>query len=145
MEWEEETFKIDSTDWKVELRKEQCYNDNIKEIKVKVSPAGDVFEFISGPAKGEQLFVKYENFLNYLAQAKGCTPAEAEMKYLMTRDEFSEKIKQIKASEGGYKAFLEKEIKNHQAGCWNSQMKCFRTGDSWAIWLLNRQFGGDDV
>lgn len=48
--------------------------------------------------------------MRHVASAKNCTTKEAEEKYLMTKEQFKEKMKKIEASEGGCEAFFDKEI-----------------------------------
>jgi len=126
LEFEEDTFKIDSTGWKEEVR-----TVDWEKQKVKVSPQGDVLEYMEWLAKGEQLFITYANFINYVAQAKGCSIQEAEQKYLLTREELQKKMKGI-----DYTAFYNSQIKGHLAGFWGpNDGRCSAVGERSGVWL----------
>jgi len=139
LEFEADTFRIDSTNRKQEIRKV-----NGHDTLMKVSPAWDVIEYLEyfknkrwevTCKRGEQLFIGYDNFIKYVAQAKWCSVPQAEQRYLLTREELRTKMSQIK-----YKEFYEQEIKWHLAGFWFVIFKrCFFVGTRSDIWLA----GGD--
>jgi len=130
LEFEADTFKIDSSGRKQETRKV-----NGKDMLMKVHPAWDVLEYVDWPTKWEQLFIGYDNFINYVAQAKWCSVQQAEQKYLLTKKELKAKMSQI-----DYKVFYKKEIKWHLAGFWFVIFKrCFFVGTRSDMWLS----GGD--
>lgn len=133
LEFEEDTFKIDSSDWKEETR-----TVNGKDAIVKVSPQWDVLEYLEWPAKGEQLFITYASFIQYVAQAKWCTVQEAEQKYLLTKEELQTKMKQVY-----YKDFYNTQIKWHLAGYWDpNDKKCFFVGTRSKVWLAGGRNAG---
>ncbi len=138
LEFEEDTFKIDSTSWKEETR-----TVNGASQKVKVSPQGDVIEYLEWPAKGEQLFITYDSFIQYVAQAKWCSTQEVEQKYLLTKEELQAKMKQV-----NYTEFYNSQIKGHLAGFWNPNgKKCYDVGKRSDIWLAgghNAAFNQND-
>ncbi len=133
LEFEEDTFKIDSTSWQEETR-----TVNGASKKVKVSPQWDVLEYLEWPAKGEQLFIIYAGFIKYVAQAKWCSVQEAEQKYLLTREELQTKMKQV-----DYTEFYNSQIKGHLAGCWDpGNKRCYDVGSRSFIWLAGGLFAG---
>lgn len=131
LEFEDHTFKIDSTGWKEEERN----MDPREKIKVKINPTGDVVEYLEWPAKGEQLFIGYDTFIRELCKAKNCSQEEAEKKYLMTEDEFKEKMKDKPSDSEEYKKFFDKEVEWRLAGYWSSHHKEFYNFLKSVIWL----------
>lgn len=139
LEFEKDTFKIDSTGWKEEERK--VYNQS-EPMKVKVNETGDVVEYIDWPAKGEQIFIGYDAFLREVCKAKNCSPQEAETKYLMTREEFKQKMADKPDNSDEYKKFFDKEVKWHLAGYWLPGDETFDSvGGRSSVWLA----GGSDA
>lgn len=103
---EKETFKVNSIGWKEITRKDEYWNN----IKIKKSPKGDIFEYLDWSAKGKQIFRNYKLFLKYVAKNLKCTPEKVKSTYLMTSEQFEKRMQTIEESEGGYKAFFNKEI-----------------------------------
>lgn len=136
LEFEEDTFKIDSKGWKEE--EWEVYNQ--QPIKVKVNATWDVVEYLEWPAKWEQIFITYDAFIREVMKAKNCSKEEAEQKYLMTVDEVLEKMKDKPNNSDEYKKFFNKEVKEHLAGCWGREGKGFGgVGKRSIVWLA----GGD--
>ncbi len=141
LEFEKDTFKIDSKGWK-EATDE---NDPIswkfvdKWIRVKVNPAWDVVEYLEDKRdckKWEQIFIDYDNFLGYVATDKHCSREEVEKKYLMTKAEFKEKMKDKPYSSEAYKKFFNEEVKDHLTGYWDPGKKTFYLiGEKSDVWL----------
>ena len=122
LEFEEKTFKIDSTWWKEEER----FVDGQKEkIKVKVNHAWDVMEYLEWAAKGEQIFIGYEAFIKHVAEAKNCSPEEVAKKYLMTIEELEKKMSDKPDGSKEYEDFFNKEIKWVLAGHWDPNDETF--------------------
>ena len=129
LEFEKDTFKIDSTWWKEPTEGKFAWN------WVKVNPAWDVIENLE---TGEQLFIDYDKFLGYVAEEKWCTPQEVEKKYLMTKEEFKEKMKDIPKHSDRYKDFYNNDIKGHLAGYWNpSNKRFFGVGGRSHMWVVD--------
>ena len=124
LEFEKETFKIDSADWR-EATKEEAEQNRLlnkfvgKSPKVKVNATGDVVEYIEWEAKWEQLFITYDVFLREVCKAKKCSPEEAEAKYLMTLEEINHKMADKLSDSESYKKFFNEEINHHIAGSWH--------------------------
>ncbi len=136
LEFEEDTFKIDSKGWKEEKR--NVYNKG--EMKVKVNATWDVVEYLEWPAKWEQIFITYDAFIREVMKAKNCSKEEVEQKYLMTVDELKEKMKDKPDRSDEYKKFFNKEVKGHLAGYWNPNNDIFSNiGERSHVWLA----GGD--
>lgn len=136
LEFEENTFKIDSTGWTVATELNSKQNPilhsfiNPRRI-VKVNWTGDVLEFLDWPAKWEQLFISYDAFIREVMKAKNCTQEEIETKYLMTTDEFQEKMANKPDNSEEYTSFFNKEIspvlpwyKNPANGRFNGVGEC---------------------
>lgn len=138
LEFEENTFKIDSTWW--EETTIDTYNG--KPIKVKENTTWDVVEYLEWPAKWEQIFITYDAFIREVMKAKNCSKEEVEKKYLMTVDELHEKMKDKTSSSDEYKIFFNKKFNVHLAGYWNPDYEIFY--DVWErsnVWLV----GGANV
>lgn len=132
LEFEEDTFKIDSKGWKEEKR--DVYGK--WKMKVKVNATGDVVEYLEGEAKWEQIFITYDAFIREVMKAKNCSKEEVEKKYLMTIDEFKEKMKDKPDGSEEYKKFFNKEVKGHLAGYWHPNLKEFDDiGGRSNVWL----------
>ena len=69
--------------------------------------------------KGEQLFIDYDIFIDYVAKDKGCSIQEAEARYMMTIKELKEKMKDKPSGSEAYKKFQAEEINGHNAGYWH--------------------------
>ena len=133
LEFEKDTFKIDSKGWKEEKR--DVYGKG--KMKVKVNATGDVVEYLEGDAKWEQIFITYDAFIREVCKAKNCSKEEAEKKYLMTRDELKEKMKDKPDGSEEYKKFFNDEVKGHLAGSWHPTHKIFsHIGDRSTVWLV---------
>ena len=138
LEFEENTFKIDSTWW--EETTIDTYNG--KPIKVKENTTWDVVEYLEWPAKWEQIFITYDAFIREVMKAKNCSKEEVEKKYLMTIDELKEKMKDKPDGYDEYKKFFNKEVKGHLAGYWRPNDEKFSgIGDRFIVWLA----GGDSA
>ena len=132
LEFEKDTFKIDSKGWKEEKR--DVYGKG--KMKVKVNATGDVVEYLEGDAKWEQIFITYDAFIREVCKAKNCSREEAEKKYLMTRDELKEKMKDKPDGSEEYKKFFNDEVKGHLAGYWDPNDKEFYDiGERSNVWL----------
>lgn len=139
LEFEEDTFKIDSTWWKE--TKKDAYN--WKPIKVKENATGDVVEYLEWPAKWEQIFITYAAFIREVCKAKNCSKEEAKKKYLMTIVELKEKMKDKPDGSEEYKKFFNKEVKDHFAGYWNPSGKRFSNVGGWSsVWLADGDAAG---
>ena len=157
LEFEDHTFRISSEGFKEVTAESAKNNPNLqkfldKEIKVKANTAWDVVEYLEDTMdedgkitcrKWEQLFVGYDQFIKYVAADKHCTKEEVEKKYLMTRDELEEKMKDKPDESEKYEEFLNKEIKGHLAGYWDPDDKFFSNWIGWRsyIWLV----GGHNI
>ena len=132
LEFEEDTFKIDSKGWKEEKR--DVYGKG--QMKVKVNATWDVVEYLEWPAKWEQIFITYDAFIREVMKAKNCSKEEVEKKYLMTVDELKEKMKDKPDGSDEYKKFFNKEVKDHLAGYWHPDDKRFlNIGARSNVWL----------
>ncbi len=132
LEFEEDTFKIDSKGWKEEKRK--IYGE--WKIKVKVNATWDVVEYLEWLAKWEQIFITYDAFIREVMKAKNCSKEEVEQKYLMTDDELEEKMKDKPSNSEEYKKFFTNEVKDHLAGFWGPRHEKFlAVGDRFNVWL----------
>lgn len=137
LEFEEDTFRINSKGWKEEKR--NVYGK--WEMKVKVNATGDVVEYLEGDAKGEQIFITYDAFIREVMKAKNCSKEEVEKKYLMTIDELKEKMKDKPDGSEEYKKFFNKEVKGHLAGYWDPNSKRFNgIGGRSNVWLAGGNF-----
>ena len=86
--------------------------------------------------KWEQIFIDYDTFIGYVADDKHCTIEEAEKKYMMTKDEFKQKMNTIN-EEWTYNDFYNNEIKGHLSGYWHPGTKKFYSlGNRSSIWLV---------
>lgn len=133
LEFEADTFKIDSKGWKETQR--DVYN--WKPIKVKENATWDVVEYLEWPSKWEQIFITYDAFIREVMKAKNCGKEEVEKKYLMTLDEFQEKMKEYPTNSDEYKKFFNKEIKDHLAGYWHPKDKKFNLlEEQSSVWLV---------
>jgi hypothetical protein len=133
LEFEEDTFKIDSKGWKEEKR--NVYGKG--EMKVKVNATGDVVEYLEGEAKGEQIFITYDAFIREVMKAKNCSKEEVENKYLMIREEFEQKMKDKPDNSPEYKKFFNEEVKGHLVGYWGPDYKRFYyIGERSNVWLV---------
>ena len=145
LEFEPDTFKIDSTDWIEVTKKNSKDHPEIEKfidkwVKVKVNATGDVVEYLEWSAKWEQLFITYDAFIREVMKSKNCTQEEVEAKYLMTVDEFKQKMEDKPDNSEEYNKFFEQEVKWHLAGYWNPDSKGFYDiGDRSDMWLA----GGD--
>lgn len=140
LEFEPDTFKIDSTGWKevTEADKDDPIFGQFvgKKPKVKVNATRDVVEYLDGSAKWEQIFITYDAFIREVMKAKSCTREEAERKYLMTTDELEKKMRDKPNYSEEYKKFFDQEIKWHLAGFWHSFNNIFyTTGSRSNMWL----------
>lgn len=130
LEFENDTFKIDSTWWKEEER--GAYPNWA--IKVKVNATWDVVEYLGSQAKWEQIFITYDAFIREVMKAKNCSKEDVEKKYIMTVDEIKEKMKDKPNKSDEYKEFFNEEIKDYVAGFW-SPSSDFCLGGSFSMWL----------
>ena len=141
LEFEPDTFKIDSTGWKEVTDADK--DDPIfgkfvgKEPKVKVNVTWDVVEYLDWPAKGEQIFITYDAFIREVKEDKNCIQEEVETKYLMTVDEFKEKMKDKTWNSEEYKKFFDQEVEWHLAGYCNPYHNkgFWNMGNRSQIWL----------
>lgn len=140
LEFEEDTFKIDSKGWKEEW---EVYNQ--QPIKVKINATWDVVEYLEWPAKWEQIFITYDAFIREVMKVKNCSQEEVEQKYLMTVDELQEKMKDKPSGSDEYKKFFNKEVSGHLAGYWYPGYDRFHGIGAWShVWLVggcNANFG----
>lgn len=145
LEFEDDTFKIDST-WRKEIsikddsifnmvppfslisRFTDVFSD--KNFKIKMNEKWDVIECLNWSKKWEQFFLTYEAFIRELTKTKNCNQEEAESKYLMTIDEFSQKMEDKPYSSEEYKKFFNEQIKTHLVGCRDPSSKEFCDVDS---------------
>ena len=129
LEFEKDTFKIDSTWWEIPTEGKFAWK------WVKVNPAWDVTEDLT---TWEQIFIDYDKFLEYVAADKWCTIQEVEKKYLMTKEEFKEKMKDMPDGSAEYKEFYNKDIEGHLAGYWSPDSEEFyEVGERSNIWLAD--------
>jgi hypothetical protein len=63
--------------------------------------------------------------LREVCKIKKCTPQEAKEKYLMTQEEFQEKMKDKTDGSEEYKKFFNEQIKTHLVGCRDPRSKEF--------------------
>lgn len=141
LEFEPDTFKIDSTGWVEATKKNLANHPEIEKfidkwVKVKVNATGDVVEYLDGPAKWEQIFITYEALIREVMKVKNCTQKEVETKYLMTVEEFKKKMEDKPNNSEQYTKFFNEEIKWHLAGDWDPGYNAF-TND-WSrstMWL----------
>ena len=147
LEFEENTFKIDSTNWIGATKKNSKDHPEIEKfidkwVKVKVNATGDVVEYLEWSAKWEQLFITYDAFIREVMKSKNCTQEEVEAKYLMTVDEFKQKMEDKPDNSEEYNKFFEQEVKWHLAGYWDPSTKGFyNIGARSSLWLA----GGDNA
>lgn len=141
LEFEEDTFKIDSNEW-IEVTEENAKDyPKIKQfidawIKVKTNATWDVVEYIEWSEKWEQIFLTYDVFIREVMKVKNCSKEEVENKYLMTIEEFKEKMKDKPRNSEEYKKFFNEEIKGHLAGYWDPFIKKFVDVEEYStIWL----------
>ena len=144
LEFEPDTFKIDSTGWREITEADitsRIFSKFVgKRPRVKANITGDVVEYLDWPAKGEQIFITYDAFIREVKKDKNCTQEEVEAKYLMTVDEFKQKMEDKPDNSEEYNKFFEQEVKWHLAGYWNPDSKGFYDiGDRSDMWLA----GGD--
>ena len=95
--FEKKSFRIDSTWWKqvmahTEWKIPVLMNGDFKN--------GDVIEYLPWGSldtrSWKQVFLDYDKFVGYVSKEKGCSPEEVPAEYLMTPDEFSEKMSKLK-------------------------------------------------
>lgn len=140
LEFEKDTFKINSRDWQ-EVTKEDKRNPILakfigKEQTVKVNATWDVLEYLEWPAKWEQIFLTYEALIREVKKAKNCTREEVETKYLMTIDDLKKKMKYKPDDSEEYKEFFTQELNWHLSGCWSPNDKTFYgVGTQSTVWL----------
>ena len=148
LEFEKDTFKI-SSEWWEEVTKETAKKNPVlqkfldKGIKVKANATWDVVEYMEDTVnwellckKWEQIFIDYDKFVDYVALDKQCSREEVEKRYLMTRDELKEKMKDKPSGSEEYKKFFNEEVNGHLAGFWNSYNEGFsNVGERSNIWL----------
>jgi len=141
LEFEEYTFKISSKGWKEVTNKDK--NDSIlgkfvwKKPKVKANATWDVVEYLDGDAKWEQIFITYDAFIREVCKAKNCSQEVVESRYMMTIDEFQEKMKDKPDNSPEYKKFFNEEVKGPLAGFWNPDYKKFYdVGVLSHVWLV---------
>lgn len=143
LEFEEDTFKIDSTWWDVIERKGWGYSGKSEMFKVKISPDRDVYEFLEWPQKWEQIFCYYKSFIKYVAADKKCTVEQAEDKYLLSKYEFlhilnmrerREKISEYDQT----REFVSNNLEQHMAGYFDNREKRFYSvGSRASFWLID--------
>jgi len=152
LEFEKDTFKI-SSEWWEEVTKETAKKNPVlqkfldKGIKVKANATWDVVEYMEETVnwnlickKWEQIFIDYDKFIGYVATDKHCTIEEAEQKYMLTRDEFKEKMKDKPNDSEEYKKFFNEEVNDHLAGCrYQNNKRFYDVGERSGVWLV----GGD--
>lgn len=127
LEFEKDTFKIDSTWWK---RVKKWWRN------VKINDTGDVTEYLDWDQKWEQIFITYDAFIREVCKAKNCSKEEVEKKYLMTMDEYKQKMKVIDEA-WAYNEFYDKEVKDHLAGSWIPDNETFyNVGERSHVWLV---------
>ena len=148
LEFAEDTFRIESKDWE-EVTDKDTNNEFLakfvwKWVRVKANDSWNVVECLEDCIigdqkcnKGEQLFIDYDIFIDYVAKDKGCSIQEAEARYMMTIKELKEKMKDKPSGSEAYKKFQAEEINGHNAGCWNPLVKKFYgVGERSYIWLV---------
>ncbi len=141
LEFEKDTFKIDSKGWKEE--EWEVYNQ--QPIKVKVNATWDVVEYLEWPAKWEQIFITYDAFIREVMKAKNCSQQEVEQKYLMTIDELQEKMKDKPSHSEEYKKFFINEVKDYLAGYWYPyNKKLLAIWRDSRVWLAGGNFANFD-
>ncbi len=137
LEFEKDTFKIDSTLW------EEPDYGIFKGKKVKVHPKWNVVEYLEDYIrdgelikKWEQIFINYDNFISHVAEQKKCSIEEAEEKYMMTEDEYKQKMRSIDRA-WIFHDFYIREIKEHLSGYWYPDREKFDDLGRWAnFWLV---------
>lgn len=142
LEFEWDTFKVDTTWWNEKTRgfyiwKMKCKLDSDQFIIEYFDENFDIFN-----VKWEQIFITYSIFVREVMKAKNCSKEEVEKKYLMTVDEFKEKMKDKPSDSDEYKEFFNKEIASHLSG-WTLQYDA-TVSDVWdvsVVWLA----GGSQV
>lgn len=142
LEFENDTFKIDSKWWREVTNKDK--DDPFlgkfvwKKPKVKANDTWDVVEYLDGDAKWEQIFITYDAFIREVKKAKNCTTQEeVEKKYLMTEDELKEKMKDKPSGSKEYEKFYNQEVKDHLAGYWDPGDEKFSdVGGRSGVWLV---------
>lgn len=127
LEFEKDTFKIDSKWWKETIIKWWR--------KVKTNWIWDVLEYLDGDAKWEQIFITYDAFIREVCKAKNCNKEEVEKKYLMTTHEFEEKMKDKPSGSEEYKKFFNDEIKGYLSGYWHPIEEDYGVGKLSNVWL----------
>ena len=149
LEFEKNTFKIDSTDWKEVTEADK--DDSIlaefvgNDPKVKVNITRDVVECLEWPAKWEQIFLTYDAFIREVMKAKKCTQEEVESKYLMTLNELAQKMKDKPYASKKYKEFYNQEIKWHFGWYWiKNKDGVSETEDMSSVWLVGGKFANFD-
>jgi len=159
LEFEKDTFKI-SSEWWEEVTKETAKKNPVlqkfldKGIKVKANATWDVVEYMEETVnwnlickKWEQIFIDYDKFVDYVALDKQCSREEVKKRYLMTRDEFKEKMKDKPDGSEEYKKFFNEEVNGHLAGYRNpSNATFYNVGERSSVWLVggrNAHFGQD--
>lgn len=145
LEFEKNTFKIDSKGWKEVTNKDK--DDPIlgkfvwKKPKVKVNATWDVVEYLEWPAKWEQIFITYDAFIREVMKTKNCSQKEVEEKYMLTIDELKEKMKDKPTDSKNYKKFFNEECNGHLAGYRHPDTKLFyAVGEQSSIWLVGRLY-----
>lgn len=157
LEFENDTFKIDSDLWEEVTEESAQKNPNLKKfiekgIKVKANATWDVLEymedFVNGDLKckkWEQIFIfdyrselETKRFFGYIAKARWCPIEEVEKRYFLTIEEFKENMKDKPSSSEEYKSFFNEEINGHLSGCWRDGFaQDFKNvGKSSSVWLV---------
>ncbi len=157
LEFEKDTFKISNDGFEEVTAKTAKNNPALqkfldKGIKVKANTAWDVVEYMEDKVnwdlvckKGEQIFITYDAFIREVCKAKNCSKEVAESKYLMTIEEFQEKMKDKPDNSEEYKKFFNEEVNGRLAGYWDPDNKefCDVSGRS-GIWLVGGDSAGFD-
>lgn len=96
--------------------------------------------------KWEQIFITYDAFVREVMKVKNCNQETVEQKYLMTRDELKEKLKNKRPRTQEYKKFFNEEIRWCLAWVWLGWVGLYHVWQSLYIWLAawdNAEF--DDI
>lgn len=132
LEFQNENFKIDSSNW----REVEAWVNGFRK-KMKISPQGDVREYVNWSQKGEQIFFDYQKFVNYVAESKGCSAHEVECKYLLTVDGLQEKMKGLITGSEKYQQWAISNIKRKDLAGYGKSNFSFCDVDARSnIWLV---------
>ena len=101
LDFEDHLFKIDSSD--NDLWEDVYAEQGRAQVKIKIKKTWDVVEYLDlsefndspiyhNNRAWRQVFVDYNNLINYIAENKDCSIEDVEKEYLITEDELKWKI-----------------------------------------------------